>query len=70
MKYPVTSCIHYHGSKLIMGTEHPIVSYVRPERNRYGKIIGYIATYNLCNGVPTHAQRFKTKGEAIASIGE
>jgi len=56
-----------HGKCIILNTDWPVESFV--SRETYGgKITGWLATYNLCNGVPTGAQQFGTKAEAIASI--
>jgi len=54
------------GVKKELGTDWPRESVVH--RIRDGKRTYWLATYNICNGVPTGSRRFATKAEAVKSL--
>ena len=54
------------GTRNILNTEWPIESFVT--RCQEGKKIFWIATYSLCNGVPSGSRRFSSQRAAIDSL--
>lgn len=55
------------GTRTINGTEFPVTSQVH--RIAGGSRVEWLATYNLCNGVPAGAETFRTRREAMEAIG-
>ena len=53
-----------HGSRLVMGTEWPVYSFVEKVGDHC-----WLAVYNLCNGVPSGSEKFRTRREAVEAIG-
>lgn len=58
----------YRGKQRIAGTDFPIEDVVY--RVSFGSRVRYwLAVFDLCNGVPTHSRRHRTRWEAIDSLG-
>lgn len=56
------------GRRTIAGTEFPVVN--RVERRVYGSgRPEWVVTFGLCNGVPSHAVTYETRGDALAAFG-
>lgn len=56
------------GKRMIMGTNHPIETYVNREV-KFGRPV-WILYESVCNGICEKATSFKTKKEAISAFNE
>ena len=54
---------HEHGSRTIMGTNWPVVSYV--ERQEHHGRVRWVVHRFVCNGVAESAKVHKTRGQAM-----
>jgi hypothetical protein len=58
-----------HGTRTIAGTDWPVYSMVRWDGIGYGaRAKPWVATIALCNGIPSHARRFRAFREALAYV--
>ena len=62
MKAGILQTVH-HGTKQILGTEWPDESFMERRGPR-----DYLVTYHLVNGVPSGAEKFRTRREAEAAL--
>lgn len=54
------------GKRMIAGTEWPVVNQVH--RWQRGRQVRWVATFGLCNGVPSGARVFRSRAKALEAI--
>jgi hypothetical protein len=52
------------GTRMINGTEWPIISQLVREQGSHDKRPTWLVVYGLCNGIPMSAQKYPTLGAA------
>jgi len=65
----IIKCVD-HGTRMIMGAEFSIESYLVKEPRKPGGLPGgdWLVTIRACNGIAENAKRFKTRKAAIAYL--
>ena len=56
-----------YSARTILGTEWPV--YDALDRDEMHGRVRWVVTRGICNGVPSHAETYRTRREALAALG-